>query len=207
LDYQLLKYPGTLKRLKDLKALFCNKYHFYSSPNDCDYKEDHQVRCIDWVNDQLRKHFKNDRIDKAGNKNDKGTHFLPEIKPIFNSEAINTIFDLLKDFFSKEHQSQLNEILQTGNIADDKLFFLDNGNRLADAFKQLIKADIITGCEQKELETWIQKNFCYRYRNNIKEFTPRYLNDIISTNKEKCQKPVLNVKQDKATGKYSIVKA
>jgi hypothetical protein len=131
----------------------------------------------------------------------------PDIKPIFSPEFINVIFELLKDFFSKEHQTKLKEILQNGSIADTRLTFLDNGNRLADAFKQLIKSDIIKGCEQKELEAWIQKNFCYRYRNKIKEYTPRYLNDIISTNKEKCQNPILNVRQDKATGKQSIIKA
>jgi hypothetical protein len=60
LDYQLSKYPDSLKRLKDLKALFCNKYHFYTSPNDYDYKEDHQVRCIDWVNDHLEQNGKGD---------------------------------------------------------------------------------------------------------------------------------------------------
>ena len=131
----------------------------------------------------------------------------PEIKPIFNPKAINTIFDLLKDFFSKEHQTELIEILQNGSIASTRLIFLDNGNRLADAFKQLIKADIITGCEQKELEAWIQKNFNYRYRNIIKAYTPHYLNDIISTNKILCKNPILEVTKDKVSGKNSIRKA
>lgn len=131
---------------------------------------------------------------------------LPEIKPIFKPEAIETIFDLLKDFFSQEHQVQLKQILETGNNASEQLIFLDNGNRLADAFKQLIKTDIITGCEQKELENWIYKNFKYRNRQQIKSFAPRYLNDIISTNKDSCQKPLLNVTIEKETGTVKINK-
>lgn len=133
---------------------------------------------------------------------------LPEIKPIFNPKYINPIFELLKDYFSKEHQPWLLEIMQNGSIASNRLIFLSNGNRLADAFKQLIKADIITGVQQIELETWIQKNFCYRYRDKVKKFTPRYLNDIISTTKIIPEKnAILNLKQDKTTGKYSIIKA
>jgi hypothetical protein len=119
----------------------------------------------------------------------------PEIKPMFKPEAVDQIFDLLKGYFSSDHQTQLKQIISTGGNATEKLIFLDNGNKLADAFKQLIKTNFITGCEQKELEAWIQNNFNYRYRKQIKEFTPRYLNDIISTNKDTCQSPILNVKK------------
>ncbi|HXB39233.1 MAG TPA: hypothetical protein VNZ49_01755 [Bacteroidia bacterium] len=131
----------------------------------------------------------------------------PSIKPIFKPETIQTIFDLLKDFFSMEHQIQLKQIFETGNNTSEHLIFLGSGNRLADAFKQLIKADIITGCEQKELENWIYINFKYRYRKKIKDFTLRYLNDIISTNKDLCQRPLLNVTKENATGNILISKA
>ncbi len=129
------------------------------------------------------------------------------IKPVLKPEAVQTVFDILKDFFSTEQQNELKQVLETGNNTNNPLIFLDNGNRLADAFKQLKKADIITGCEQKELENWIGKNFKYRYRQVIKEYTPRYLNDIISTNKVKCQSPLLNVRIEKATGEKIITKA
>lgn len=131
----------------------------------------------------------------------------PSIKPIFKPEAISTILDLLKDFFSPEHQTQLKQILETGNNASEQLIFLDTGNRLADAFKQLYDIDIITGCEKKELESWICNNFRYRFRQNIKSFTPHYLNNIISTKKDLCQNPILNTKKDLATGKVLISKA
>ena len=128
----------------------------------------------------------------------------PVIKPIFNPISIDEIYNVLKGFFSINHQQQLIKILQSGGKASEKLIFLDNGNRLADAFKQLIKTDIITGCTQLELEAWILKNFQYRYRGQIKDFKARYLNDIISTNKDKCQKPLLNVYRNSSTDKYTI---
>lgn len=146
-------------------------------------------------------------FEPAENFESKAKQRPPVIKPIFRNEAIPTIFDLLKDFFSLEHQTQLHQILETGNDASEPLIFLDNGNRLADAFKQLIYYDFITGCEKKELENWISRNFNYRYRQTIKQFRTKYLSDIISASEDKCQKPILNVKVDKLSGKAIINKA
>ena len=150
--------------------------------------------------------------EKAGwnielsNQGEAQHHNGSEFKPIFKPEAISKIFEILKDFFSIEEQRSFEQILKTANDTTEKLIFLGNGNRLADAFKQLIKSDIITGCNQRQLENWIERNFKYRFRNQVRNFTQKYLNDIISTNKDKCQNPILNVVQDKANGSYSIRK-
>ncbi|MBL4586011.1 MAG: hypothetical protein JKX84_02990 [Flavobacteriales bacterium] len=130
-----------------------------------------------------------------------------ETKPVLKPEAVQAVFEIIKDFFITEQQDELKQILETGNDASQHLVFLDNGNRLADAFKQLKKADVITGCKQKELESWIQGNFKYKHRKQVKEFTLRYLNDIISTNKDNCQRPILNVTVTKSNGKINITKA
>lgn len=130
-----------------------------------------------------------------------------EHKPIFKPETIETIFDLLKGFFYPKQHDELHKLLDTGNNASEPLIFLSNGNRLADAFKQLIKSDVITGCDQIHLENWILKSFKYLFRDQITDYTPRYLNDIISTTKDKCQRPILNVKLDNSTGKIIIRKA
>ena len=132
---------------------------------------------------------------------------IVETKPIFKPEMIDQIFALLKDFFNPEHQIHLKEILLSGGNSKVKLLFLDNGNRLADAFKQLINSDIITGCQKKILENWICVNFQYVNQQKTKDFKPQYINDIISTNKDKCQNPILNVSKDKTTGLYYISKA
>lgn len=135
------------------------------------------------------------QIEERNRKGISNQNLQLEFKPTFKPEAVQQIFDLLKDFFEKTKQPQFKQLLETGENNSKPLIFLDNGNRLADAFKQLIKADIITGCEQKQLEKWICENFKYKYRNKIKVFAPRYVNDIISTNKDLCKKPILNVKK------------
>jgi hypothetical protein len=129
-----------------------------------------------------------------------------EFKPIFNPDATPQIFDILKDFFALDEQPQLKTLLKSGGNVQQALLFLDNGSRLADTFKQLIDVDIITGCNKKELENWISQNFRYKYRNEAKAFTLKYLNEIISTNKDKCKKPIINVKKDRLLGDVSIIK-
>lgn len=134
------------------------------------------------------------------------TNHKIEIKPIFQQDLQETIFNNLKIFFSKEQQSAFKTILEDGNDLNTPLIFLDNGNRLADAFKQLIKSDIISGVEQQELEEWIYRNFKYRFRGEIRPFKLTYLNSIISTNKIGCKRPIFNVIPDKLTGKMFIKK-
>jgi hypothetical protein len=183
LDYQLLKYQDKINRLYELEALFYNTTRFYISQNE--HKKDHQKICKKWVKRQLKKY-----PDEDENKEEKGISLLPEIKPIFKPEMIETIFASLKDSFSKQHQTELKKILQNGSNASTQLIFLSNGNRLAYAFKQLYEQNKITGCQKNELAAWIQKNFCYRFREKTKVYTPRYLEDIISTNKIPCKHPL-----------------
>lgn len=128
--------------------------------------------------------------------------------PVFNPDIIEPVYNILKPHFVPEQHTQLNDLLTTGNTAG-RLHFRSAGNRLADAFKQLIKAGLITGCTQIELETWIAQHFTY-INNKTKlqaAFKQKYLNDIISTGKDKCQKPLLNVKIDNSTGKIQILRA
>jgi len=66
---------------------------------------------------------------------------------------------------------------------------------------------LITGVNKKELEAWIGRNFCYKYRSAVKEYTPRYLNDIISSGGDKCQNPILTTWLNRETGRYLISKA
>ncbi|MHB1179085.1 MAG: hypothetical protein ACYCZO_12235 [Daejeonella sp.] len=208
---------------QDLVSVFGNGYINYEMKLDA-YVNEFQEIPHDFLNNlifEFRKSFpKNGRvqdisyfddliellIEKYSNRlfNKEDKQVKQTMNPIFKPEHIPTIFELLKDFFSMEQQAQLKKVLETGGETSDTLLFLDTGNRLADAFKQLINADVITGCQKKELESWIQRNFKYRYRQEIKSFTPRYLNDIISTLKDKCQKPILSVTIAKPTGSISI---
>lgn len=116
-----------------------------------------------------------------------------EMKPRFNSEAVPTLFDLLKDFFIEKHQKQLYQILISGDDSNEQLIFSDNGNRLADAFRRAYEVDIIIGCEKKELEHWICRNFKFRYRKQIKFFTADYTEKCISRNDQPCKNPILKI--------------
>jgi hypothetical protein len=127
------------------------------------------------------------------------------VKPIFKEESIDEIYILLKDHFDKQQHIQLKNLLKTGNNSNDKLIFLGNGNRLPDAFKQLYDTDFITGCKKNEIEKWVLDNFQYlNIKNEAQSYSPRYLNDIISSNKDNCKKPILEV--IKLNGDFQIRK-
>ena len=131
------------------------------------------------------------------------------MNPIFKPDAIETIYDILKDHFSLEQQPRLKELLNTGKETSEHLIFLGNQNRLADAFKQLIEKDFITGCQKKELESWIFNNFqcLQQHTRQPVYYTLRYLEDIISGNKAPCKKQLFKIELDKVTGKQMIRKA
>jgi hypothetical protein len=127
-------------------------------------------------------------------------------KPVFTQEFFDEVFILLRDFFSPEDEAELAVIMETGADSERPLVFMDAGNRLADTFKQLYEANIILGCQKKELESWICRNFKYLNKNIVKPFIPKYLNEIISTNKDKCSRPLINVKFDKSLNKNILIK-
>lgn len=130
-----------------------------------------------------------------------------ELSLYIASGVKDTLFEILKEYFFDEDKKVLNELLQNPSKQIRPITIKTNGNRLADTFKQLFDADLVMNCTKKELESWIKKNFNYTNRGNVKEFKIRYLNDIISTNKDKCQNPIINVRKDKQSGQYVIDKA
>ncbi|MCE7072610.1 hypothetical protein LZG74_20015 [Dyadobacter sp. CY327] len=84
--------------------------------------------------------------------------------------------------------------LLTDNISPrQKLLFNSNGNQLADAFKQLIEANLIVSCSKAELESWIITHFQYVSNARAKPFTTGYLNGIISSDTKICKSPILDV--------------
>jgi len=127
-----------------------------------------------------------------------GSSFQDSIinKPIFKPEIISDIFGILKNYFSKQNQTELKQILSTGNSSKKPLVFLDNGKKLADVFKKLYEAKFITGCEKRDLQNWISKNFSFKYRNGLKSFTPDYIEKCISRNYYPCQNPLLVIEKE-----------
>lgn len=126
-------------------------------------------------------------------KNTKTNNEDLEIKPIFNQDLIEDLHNILKHFFDKENHSILKILFETGNNTSYKLLFKDNGNRLADTFKQLIENDLITGCEKKDLEQWTINNFKYLYRNKAKDYKPDTIQKTISRKDYPCKKPIIEI--------------
>lgn len=116
-----------------------------------------------------------------------------EVKPIIKAEAIQSMFDILKDFFSPEDQTELDVILQTGNNASRKLLFRSNGNRLTDAFKKLFDHNLIIGCQKKDLINWIIKNFTFLHLNANKRFAYRTVEKTISGYDYYCKRPLIDI--------------
>ena len=116
-----------------------------------------------------------------------------EIKPTFKPEAIEKIFEMIKDFFSIEHQTELKSILKTGNNANIKLLFKDNGNRLTDTFKKLKEHDFITCCDKQTLIDWIVKNFEFMQQSEPKPFKTNTVKGIINKKTNPCKSPIIEI--------------
>lgn len=117
-----------------------------------------------------------------------------EIKPVLKPEAVQTVFEIIKDFFSTEQQPDLKQVIETGNIASKKLLFKGNGNRLTDTFKKLIEHDFITGCQKQDLINWIISNFTFTQQNKVKAFIYDTVEKTISRNYYPCKSPLIEIR-------------
>jgi hypothetical protein len=113
--------------------------------------------------------------------------------PVFIEGVVEQFLKIFKEYFEEKDQQPLLSLL-TDNIAPrKKLLFNSNGNQLADAFKQLIEANLIVSCSKAELESWIITHFQYVSNAQTKPFTTGYLNGIISSDTKICKSPILDV--------------
>lgn len=120
--------------------------------------------------------------------------------PIFVEGIADQFYKIFKEYFAEKEQQPLLALL-TNNIAPKtKLLFNSNGNQLADAFKQLIEANLIVSCNKAELESWIISHFQYVSNSEAKSFTAGYLNGIISSDVKICKSPILAVIKNGSTG-------
>ncbi len=117
-----------------------------------------------------------------------------EMKPVFKPEAIQMVFDILKDFFSPEQQVELKQIIETGNKANKKMLFKGNGNRLSDTFKKLIEHDFIIGCQKQDLINWIISNFTFTHQGKVKVFVYDTVEKTISRKYYPCKSPLIEIK-------------
>lgn len=118
-----------------------------------------------------------------------------EIRPTVKPETVQVLFEIIKDFFSLDDQTELKRILETGDNVINKLLFKDNGNRLTDTFKKLIEHDIITGCQKQHLEKWIVSNFLFFHNGIQKEFKTNVVNKYVSAGENTigCKSPLIEI--------------
>lgn len=218
-DYQLERIIEFLTFMQEMEHLSFRDYSYLSEIGDRDKGEPVTLKKTISIDARLMPkgnlYYKGLIQSKIANQGTETNNLLKKEpagnekiiqSPTFNPHYIKDIYDLLKNHFSIEKQADLLKLLKNNTTLVEPLIFLDSGNRLADAFKQLKESDIITGCTKKVLENWILDHFKYSFRQKTKKFTAHYLNDIISSKNDKCQNPLLNVMLNKETGQYQITK-
>jgi hypothetical protein len=117
-----------------------------------------------------------------------------EMKPVLKPEAVQIVFDIIKDFFSPEQQTELKQVIETGNKANKKMLFKGNGNRLTDTFKKLFEHNFITGCQKQDLINWVILNFTFTHQNKVKAFIYDTVEKTISRNDNPCKSPLIEIK-------------
>ncbi|MEJ7736319.1 MAG: hypothetical protein WKF97_02735 [Chitinophagaceae bacterium] len=115
--------------------------------------------------------------------------------PTFKEGIPNEFFNLIKEYFAHSDRERLLELLNSSSSAGEPLVFNGAGNQLADAFKQLFDSNLIVGCNKAELEKWILQNFKYCDKGVSKNYTEKYLQDIISSNTKACRSPLFDVRK------------
>lgn len=117
-----------------------------------------------------------------------------DIKPVFKPEVFNSVFDIIKDFFSIEQQGELKRVIKTGSLSGEKLIFKDNGNRLTDTFKKLFESNFIIGCEKQDLIKWVISNFMFVQQKKAKEYIYDTVEKTISRKGTPCKRPLIDIK-------------
>jgi hypothetical protein len=125
-----------------------------------------------------------------------------EPRPVFKEGVADNFYALVKDYFKPGDQLYLKQVLTTETEIDHPLVFNSNGNQLADAFKQLFEASLIVGCNKTQLINWIINHFAYNDKGVVKNYSEKYLLDIISSNTKTCQSPILDIR--KKDGQFVI---
>lgn len=117
--------------------------------------------------------------------------------PIFNSTIIEDFFNVIQPYFDFVDQAQLMRLLKNDDSLPHPLIFKNNGNRLAYAFRELIENDLITGCDKKQLQNWMMKNFQYVSKKKVIPYSFDYLEKCISRNFYPCKRPLFRVENKK----------
>lgn len=113
------------------------------------------------------------------------------LTPMFHDRAIELILTAVNGYFSVDDHAKLEQLLKNVTKISTRLIFLDNGNRLADLFRKVFEAGYVTHCDKKELGEWMQENFQFRFRKQLRAYTKDYIEKCISRNFYPCKHPLV----------------
>lgn len=112
-------------------------------------------------------------------------------KPLLTGEALETVYTILKGYFSKTDQSHFKRFL-AGVKPPEPITFKSEGNKLADAFRVLSgkRFSFIIGWSKKEIQDFIRENILF---NDCKEFKPGDIRNYFSSVYHRCKDPLIQV--------------
>lgn len=120
-----------------------------------------------------------------------------ETKPNINKETANDVFIILQGYFDTSQHTELSSLLKNGNDSKSKLLFRAQGNKLTDTFKQLYEANLLTGCQKKDLQNWIVSNFQYLNKKQPTDFNYKTVEKNVSSNEYPCKNPIIKIENGK----------
>ncbi|MFI5150924.1 MAG: hypothetical protein ACHQRM_14400 [Bacteroidia bacterium] len=126
-----------------------------------------------------------------------GKKIIVSKHPNFKKESIPDILLVLKDHVNEEYWPSLESIINGGDDVKEKILFNRYANALADFFKQLFEAHIITNRNKSNLQMWIVNNFLYVREGAITAFKYKYLEQCISGSLDPCVEPIIKIKSMK----------
>ncbi len=152
------------------------------------------ITYLERSNDTTLSKLKTEAIELPDKKNINKSNNLP----VFDAQIIDTILEILNVHFRNQNK-ELKSLLENQHKPTEKLNFTNNGNKLADFFKQLFEAKLISNCTKKELEQWIFENFTFKSGGTQKDFKLKTLEDIISNKgaKPPCMNPLIKMENGK----------
>ncbi|MFD1141843.1 hypothetical protein ACFQ4C_12020 [Larkinella insperata] len=117
------------------------------------------------------------------------------VKITITEVALTDLYEALSPYFQESQRDGLEKCLMGKGQDGNKLLFLEEGNKLADVFKQLYRENGFIGSSKKDVERWIERNFQYTEKDSAKDYTAAYLDKIISGSNN-CKSPILKIRQE-----------
>lgn len=104
---------------------------------------------------------------------------------VFETGVANKLNKALAGYF-EGHESELKKALN-GEQLKTRLLFPHNQNQFVEVFKRAKYNGLITSTK-KEIKTWICLNFCYQSKNEVNDFNPETVWDVLTKQSKETSK-------------------